>query len=252
MGGTYLYGVVSADDVEAAGVGRRAVAGAPLRAVHAGSLAALASDAPAASLAATREDLMAHADVLRQAAARVTVLPMRFGMIMPGDAEVAQELLESRRERLEALLAGLRGRVELELKVAYAEDAVLRDVLADDAEAQRLRKRIQRVSEEAGYYDRIRLGELVATGIEERRARQGDAIASRLQPLAVAVRVGAPARELDVLDASFLVERDRVGEFDDAVARLEQESEGLMRFKYLGPLAAHSFVDLEGEVPEWA
>jgi hypothetical protein len=252
MSGTYLYGVVWSDDVEAVDVGRRAVAGAPLRAVHAGPLAVLASDAPGETLEATRDDLMAHAEVLQETAERVTVLPMQFGMVMPGDREAAEELLEARRERLEALLTGLAGRVELELRAAYVEDAVLRDVVTSDAEVRRLRARIRGVSEEAAYYDRIRLGEAVAAAIEQRRANDADAIVSRLEALAVAVRVGTAAREADVLHASFLVESDRVSEFDDAVTGLEEESEGLLRFKYLGPLAPHSFVDLEGEVPPWA
>jgi hypothetical protein len=251
MPGTYLYGVVWAGDADAAGVGRRGVAGHPLRAVPAGSLAALVSDAPE-DLAATREDLTTHAEILRDAAQRVTVLPMQFGVVMPGDTAVVDELLDPRRERLAALLEAVRGRVELELKAAYIEDAVLRDVLAHDPEARRLRDHIDAVPEDAGYYDRIRLGEIVVAGIQARRPEHADAILSRLEPLAVAVRVGEPVRELDVLNASFLVERDRVGEFDDAVGRLQKELEELVRFRYLGPLPAHGFVDLDGEVPAWA
>jgi len=50
-----------------------------------------------------------------------------------------------------------------------------------------------------------------------------------------------------VLGASFLVERERVALFDDAMNELAQEQAERMHFKYLGPLAPHSFVGLTAE-----
>jgi Gas vesicle synthesis protein GvpL/GvpF len=45
-----------------------------------------------------------------------------------------------------------------------------------------------------------------------------------------------------VLRASFLVERKRVPEFDKAMNEVARHEDGRIRFKYVGPLAPHSFV----------
>ena len=65
----------------------------------------------------------------------------------------------------------------------------------------------------------------------------------RLRPLAVAVSVGQPQHERMALNAAFLVERARLGEFDAAVEQLSQERSDEMQFRLIGPLAPHSFAD---------
>jgi hypothetical protein len=60
--------------------------------------------------------------------------------------------------------------------------------------------------------------------------------------------VTQPAHERILLIASFLVARDRLGEFDKQLDNLGQAQAGRMRIKCTGPLAPHSFVELVGEV----
>ena len=50
--------------------------------------------------------------------------------------------------------------------------------------------------------------------------------------------------EHQVLRASFLVERGHVSAFDAAMDDLAREHAGRIRFKYVGPLAPHSFVSV--------
>jgi hypothetical protein len=64
-----------------------------------------------------------------------------------------------------------------------------------------------------------------------------------LRPLAVADSPGEPLHEWMVLNTAFLVERERLEEFDAAVERVSRERAERMRFKLLGPLPAHSFVE---------
>jgi hypothetical protein len=49
------------------------------------------------------------------------------------------------------------------------------------------------------------------------------------------------------LNASFLVDRSAQKEFDAEVDRIAEEQGGRLRFKYTGPLAPHSFVELAME-----
>jgi hypothetical protein len=193
---------------------------------------------------ATRENLAAHADVLTEAVRTATVLPARFGFVLPDDDAVRSELLRARREELERLLVRFRGKVELNVRAFYEEDVVLREVVAANEPIAQLSAKTRSMPEAASYYDRIRLGQLVAEAVEQRRAADEKAIVDRLTPLAADVRKASPLPERMVTNASFLVERGRVEEFDAVAAALAEAEASRIRFKYVGPLAPHTFADL--------
>jgi hypothetical protein len=246
---TYVYGIARADSPPAVDAGGVGPLQAPVRVLTGGSLAALVSDVPPGPLRAERDDLRRHMDVLQRAVATATVVPLRFGTIMPGDEAVREELLEARRPALERLLDELDGHVEVTLKGTYAE-AVLADIVRERPAIAELRERVAQVSEAASYYDRIRLGELVSQAIAVRRDRDTAAILERLEPLAADVRQGALTHERGALSLAFLVARDRLGEFDDAAAAVAHDYDGTIAFRYTGPHAPFSFVRFDEE-PAW-
>jgi hypothetical protein len=245
----YIYGVVAADTPPPPGAGVGAL-GAPLRTVASGDLAALVSDVPAGPLEAGREDLKRHGELLREAMGAGTVLPMRFGMVMPNEEAVQQELLERHRPRLSELLGHLRGRVELTLRATYEEAPLLREAISRRPETARLAERVRGTDEAATYHERIRLGELIVEEIERMREQDTAAMLERLQGLAEDVHVGQPPHERTAYAVSFLVDASAVERFDEAARALAADEEGRLRFSYVGPLPPHSFVRLEEE-PAW-
>jgi len=241
----YLYGVVRAPGESR--VRSEGVAGGPVGAVVEGEVAALTSDVPDEELRAGREELKGHARVLEEALEGGVVLPMRFGIVMESEESVRRDLLERHGEDLLAQLDDLDGKVELNVKAIYEEDALMREVVESDTSIARLRESLQGKSEEATYYERIRLGEMVSEAVEMKRAQDAELVLARLSGMADAVETGAPVHERMAVNASFLVERARMEAFDEALEQLGGEQAGRMRFKFAGPLPPHSFVQLEIE-----
>jgi hypothetical protein len=238
----YVYGVVRAEGAAApqgAGIDEK-----PIGVVAHGGVAALTSDVPPDFAEAGREELLAHTRVLEEAMEGSVVLPMRFGVVMPDEESVRERLLAPFAAELEGQLREMEGKVEVTIKGIHDEEAVLREVISEDREIAELREAIQGKPEAATYYERIRLGELVAAALDEKRAAVAPQIIDRLAPFAVDVRVGDPVHERMAVNASFLVERARLGEFDRAVDQIGAEQAGRIRFKYTGPLPPHSFVEL--------
>jgi hypothetical protein len=235
----YVYGVISATSAPPPGPG---IGGAEPRLVRAHELGALVSDIDADEIALGRDAMTAHARVLEQALAAGTVLPMRFGVVMADDDAVRDELLDAHGTQLRAQLADLAGKVELKLRASYDEQGLMREAVAQDPQIARMRESLRGAPEEATYYARIQLGELVAAVVERIRQTDAGAILDSLAPLAVAFETGEPAHERIALNASFLVERDRIPEFDDQVDRIGRAQAERMRLKYTGPLPPHSFV----------
>jgi hypothetical protein len=240
----YIYGVVSSSAEVPAQAG---IGGAELGLVSADGLAALVSDAPEGELTMGREAMTTHARVLEAAHSLGTVLPMRFGVVMDSEDEVTHGLLEAHHDELLGQLHEFEGKAELKLRATYEEDPLLREIVSEDQDVARLRGSLRGAPEDATYYGRIHLGELVSRAIERKRERDAAAIMEALAPLALEAELTPPPHERIVLNASFLVETSRLPEFDAAVDQVGERQGGRMRFKYTGPLPPHSFVTIARE-----
>jgi hypothetical protein len=241
----YVYGVVDPDAPAPRGKGIR---GAPVRLLAGEGAAALVSDIGEDRVRLGREEVLVHARVLDRALARGTVLPMRFGIVMSGPEEVRDRLLDGHGAELREQLTELAGKVEVRIRATYAEDALLREVIRDHPEIHALRVAMRGRSDDAAYYERIRLGELVAAAVERRRERDAQAIVEALSSVALAVEPGRAEHERVAVQASFLVERSRLAEFDEVLEEVAAGFAGRLRFKYTGPLPVHSFVQLAERV----
>lgn len=233
----YVYGVVGAEVPAPEGAGINAQ---PLRAVRAGGVGAIVSDVGDAEPSFGRAALTAHSDVLEAVLAAGTVLPMRFGVIMPDDAAVREQLLEPHRDELLAQLERLDGRVELTLRATYEEAPLLREILAEEPEIRAIHAAGNR-----GYLEQIRLGEMIAGAVDARRRRDADQILAQLTPLAEDYQLAEPRHERMALSASFLIPRGAIADFDAAVDDVGRRQKHRMRLRYTGPLPPHSFVTLE-------
>jgi hypothetical protein len=238
---TYVYAVVPSD--ARPNVTQRGVDEADrVRTIVSGPVAALVSDVKAVPVPAERANLVAHSDVLQDAVQTSTVLPMRFGIVMPSDDAVRDDLLDARRAELEHLLSEVAGRAEMSVKAYYVEDALLASILTENPSIAQLRDETRRLPGDGGYYQRIRLGERIASAIDNRRARDSHQILDQLAPLAVRSVRDTPTAEQMLLKASFLVARDRIPEFRRLVGSLAERASPLIHFTCLGPLPPYSFV----------
>jgi hypothetical protein len=241
----YVYGIVEARSRAPAEPG---IDGAPLRLLEGDGAAALVSEIDGHQVRLGREAVLRHARVLERALELGPVLPMRFGVVMSGAEEVRGRLLEEHAEELRAQLADFAGKVEIRIRAVYDEESLMQDVVRGNPEIASLRDAVRAGSDDATYYERIRLGELVAGAVERRRQRDAEAIVDALASAALAVEVGELTHERLVVQASFLVDRDHLPRFDQLVDEIAGSYGGGIRFKYTGPLPPHSFVELAERV----
>lgn len=236
----YVYGVVAQGGAAPRGTGlfqRR------LHAVGNGELAAIVSNA-SEQVQAGREELMTHARVLERAREQSVVLPMRFGVVMPDADAVRRELLDGYGDELLVQLRELEGKAELRLRAFYDEEELLREIVQIHPDIAALSEAVRDRPADAMYYERIELGQKVAQAIEQAANTDASEILAALEPLAVAVSVGEPEHERVAANLSFLVEEAQIPLFDRAVSELGRQNLGRMTFKYTGPLAPYSFVEL--------
>jgi hypothetical protein len=240
--GCYVYGVIPADvktDRGATGVGDPP---GKVSVVRQGEIAALVSEVDIGNPLGSPEDLAGHDRLLSAVVTEVPVLPMRFGAVMTDVGAVKEELLGPAYEEFTDALKGLEGKVEFVVKGRYVEETILREVLSEVPEAQRLCERIQGQPTDATRNERIRLGELINQAISAKRDHDTNTFLRALEPCSVSSRVREPTHEEDAAHVALLVELDRQNELMDAVDQLRDEWDGRVDFQVLGPMAAYDFV----------
>ncbi|WP_330238617.1 GvpL/GvpF family gas vesicle protein [Streptomyces sp. NBC_00525] len=234
---TYIYAITGAghplplDGLN--GVGEPPAA---LRTLRTDRLAAVVSDAPA-GLRAKRRDVMAHQGVLETLMEKGATLPMRFGLVGPGDEEVVAAL-EREADAYGQRLAELDGQVEYNLKAGRDEDDLLREIMAESDEVRRLSERSRA---RGGQDDRLALGELVAREVSARHAREAEEVSGRLAGAATRGAFAEPGPQ-HFLNLSFLVPREGTDAFVAAVRREAEARGDAYTYTLTGPLPPYSFV----------
>lgn len=235
---TYVYAITGSDHplrVDAlSGVGEPAAA---LRTVRAGDLTAVVSDAPE-GLRAKRRDVAAHQSVLESLMADGAVLPMRFGLVGPDDAQVAA-VLDDHREGYKERLARLDGCLEFHVKVSRDTDDLLREIVRTSDEVRRLNE-FTRANPDA-QSEKMRLGELIAEEVKARQEREAKEMTERLSPAALDTVRGEASQDT-LLNVSFLVKRAEAAAFSQAVHAEAALHGKAYTVRLNGPLPPYSFV----------
>jgi hypothetical protein len=155
-------------------------------------------------------------------------------------------VLDAHETELRSQLEALTGKVECKIRVVYAERALMLRVLRENPALAVHSRSLRALPDDATYYQRIELGELVAKAVDRRREEDAHAILDALAPIALDVEVGEPAHERVVLSASFLLDRERVAEFDRELESIARREATQLHVTCIGPIPPYSFVELAG------
>ncbi|HUE97460.1 MAG TPA: GvpL/GvpF family gas vesicle protein, partial [Longimicrobiaceae bacterium] len=131
------------------------------------------------------------------------------------------------------------------LKVLWDREKVVATIEEENEEIRRLRDEINRNAQSSTYFARMQLGRLVEAAMEQAGNQYVRDIHEALKPAAVASRSNKPIGDRMILNAAFLVERDREKHFDDAVKEISLKYEALLSFKYTGPWPPYNFVNIK-------
>jgi len=231
----------SGEPLTTPGIGGR---GDVVRLVEHADLVALVSDSPKMRYDISRRNLTAHQAVLEEAMRRSTVLPVSFGTVANSDDDVRDKLLKRELDELHRNLEYVRDRVELTVIALWNREQLFAEIVAENDDIQALRDSLAGLPEDTAYYERIELGQLTEAAVSRKSDEEARRIMAGLAPLAVDTRLNENLSDMMLLNAAFLVDRAREEAFDAAMHTLGEAESGRLIFKYVGPLAPHSFVSV--------
>ena len=115
---------------------------------------------------------------------------------------------------------------------------------------EKMAKAVQGKSEAASYYERIRLGGAAQKLVASLQQEVKRDVFQPLQGLAEASKTNNPIGERMLLNASFLVDREKEEEFDRKVNKVFENWEDKVEFNYSGPWPAYNFINIRLKVED--
>ena len=172
-----------------------------------------------------------------------TVLPMAFGALFRTEQDII-ELMRGTYDALRDVFTKMEGKVEFGLKVNWDRERVIAEIEQENEELRNLKEQITSRTTGSTYFARMQLGRLVETALSEQADAYVREVYSVLRDTAVASRANKPIGDKMIMNAAFLVERDREAEFDQKVKEIAAKYEGKLTFKYSGPWPPYNFVHI--------
>lgn len=216
------------------------------------AIAAVVSNSPIKKYPVARENVIPHERAIEEVMKAYTVLPVRFATIAENEEKV-KTILEKDYDRFLDLLENMKGKIELGLKaVFFAKDEsssggkedIYDYILEKYKEIKASKEKIQELPLEKTHYQRMEIGRMVESALENEKKACKDDILSILSPLAIETKINSNYGERMIINAAFLVGNNREEEFDRKIQEIDVKYGDKVKFKYVGMLPPFNFVNL--------
>lgn len=241
--GKYIYCIIESNQPRSfgpLGIGGRAD---ELYIVCCNGLAACVSSSPIIKYSCLRDNMVAHETAIEKVMKEYTVLPVRFNTIAE-DEEKVKKILEIDHDKFIDALKNMEGKKELGLKAMFKEEIIYKDILEKYEDIRILKEKIALLPTERTYSQRMEIGRMVETSLQNEREICKKEILDSLIPLAEDYKVNNTYGEIMILSAAFLVNKDKEPEFDRKVEELNKKYGDKIKFKYVGTIPPFNFVNL--------
>lgn len=240
--GYYLYALFNEkkhQDFGPIGIGEQ---GDRVYTLHYKGLAMAVSRAPVKNYDPTRKNIMAHQKVVSTILQRYDILPISFGTCV-GTYKEVQDIFKKLYDQALSTLDRIKNRMELGLKVFWKKEAFAREIASSGTDVNSLKNSVMGGGEKA-YMQVLELGEKLMNIANDKRRRYAELLLDPLRNIAVDTILMDITNERMVINATFLVDKEKEEEFDRAVNDIYSLHEHNLEFKYTGPWPPYSFVDI--------
>jgi hypothetical protein len=243
--GKYIYGIIRHTgpiDFGPIGIGKRADL---VYGINYNDITAIVSNSPIIKYEARRVNLTTHEKILEEVMKKFTVLPVRFSTISEHNDDTGiLKILDKDYDKFSDLLSKMEGKKELGLKVLAHEAPIYESTVGKYENIKALRGKLMNQPADKTYYQRMKIGEMVAEALKNETKNYKNTILDVLNPLADDLKINDNYGEMMILNAAFLIKNSVEHEFDKAVNSLDEKYGDLMTFKYVGTLPPYNFVNL--------
>ncbi|MCX6280251.1 MAG: GvpL/GvpF family gas vesicle protein [Bacteroidetes bacterium] len=224
--------------------GIKGIAGADLYAVCFNEISAVVSDKERATLIADKSSAIEYAEVIELMAAHFTLLPMRFGSVMES-SDLISKMLERNYIEIQNNIQKVENKCEFGLKVFCDAEKLHEELRRKSEETANATPRASLEIRNSVYVDYVnkklkehKLEELLLNYVDSVIA----GISGYVDRLQAVNKFKKMTTALNIIDAVFLLEKDKKDALIHAVGELQNQHASLS-FILTGPWPPYNFVD---------
>ena len=184
-----------------------------------------------------------HQKVNEELLKNYDVVPMAFGMAARSDDEII-DILERAYLQFKTAFKKIESKVEFAVQTFWDEKTVLNNLMRDNSEIRRLYQEAESAGKIRGMGAKIKLGKLIVDTLKAYKEHYSKDIEEKLKGCSYDIRRVKLADENMVSNISLLVDKFREDELDKKMEGLGEQYKDKLRFKYIGPMAPGSFVNI--------
>jgi hypothetical protein len=217
-------------------------------------LAAVVSASPLADYRGLKRDeavryLVPHQCVVEVVMQRFPALPVKFGTVLPDESWV-HRLLAQGEGLFHTALEKFSGRVQMEVVAFWNLQEVFHEIGQEEHIAQ-LKAHVAGRPPEETLIERVAIGQMVHASLEQRRASLRNYLLYSLREVALDLVGNPPMGDSMVANVALLVDEAGQEALDRQLRLLDEEFEGRLTFRCVGPLPPYSFATVEVERPSF-
>lgn len=234
--GKYLYGIINSENKKS--FGNIGVGNGEIYSVQFEDVGAVVSDV-FENCKIGMEEAKIHDEALRKIMQPQAVIPMSFGIVAKDEEEI-RNILKRARMKFKKTLEKVDNKLQINVKISWDKD-VLASILNENVE---IRKLTLKAKENADQSMRIELGRKVKSALDEKKKEYMTEITSVLKRLSCDSEENKIPDQDTLMNAAFLVEKNREHEFYDKLDELEKKYSHKLKFLAVGPLPPYNFTKL--------
>lgn len=234
--GKYLYGIINSENKKS--FGNIGVGNGEIYSVQFEDVGAVVSDV-FENCKIGMEEVKTHDEALRKIMQPQAVIPMSFGIVAKDEEEI-RNILKRARMKFKKTLEKVDNKLQINVKISWDKD-VLASILNENVE---IRKLTLKAKENADQSMRIELGRKVKSALDEKKKEYMTEITSVLKRLSCDSEENKIPDQDTLMNAAFLVEKNREHEFYDKLDEMEKKYSHKLKFLAVGPLPPYNFTKL--------
>jgi hypothetical protein len=244
--GAYIYGIIKAkqkQDFGPIGIGGRADL---VYTLHFQDLAVIVSNSPIIKYHVTRDNAISHQQVLEKAMSEFTILPVRFCTIGEEEEVIIEKVLQNRYQEFIDLITEMEGKIELGVRAFWPDmDTIFTETIEENPPIKQLKVLlVKETNIQRQYAGKIKIGQMVQKALEEKKKKEAKELLEILKPLSLDFRENRVLGDMNLVNAAFLVIKDKEKEFDQKMQELEKVYGERKKLKYIGPIPPYNFVEV--------
>ena len=215
-------------------------------------LSMVVSSYPMTKFIVNRENMLAHMRVIEKVMNEFdSVLPVRFGTVA-FNADEIRNFLDRRLREFRSLLRNMDHKVELGVKGSWKNMKVIfEEIVEENREIKKAKEKIQNEVGKKNIQAKTEVGKMVEEALKKKKEREAEKIVGALRRTAFEYKLNKIIGDEMFMNAAFLVDKGWEKEFDNIIEDLSERYRDRVKFAYVGPVPAYSFVNIVIYPEEW-